>query len=333
MVSPVPPETWIPLPELVAAGAALLATVAEVLHARRVAQLKRLAFGPDEGAALWAKLTPAFRALAVAALAWGLTTLLMLSPKIHRADASIEEGPPKRLLLVLDVSPSMRLEDAGPSGEQPRMGRASDVLESFFKRVAISTYRISVVAVYNGAKPVVVDTRDLEVVRNILNDLPMHYAFNAGRTDLFAGLDEAAEIAAPWEPDSTVLMLVTDGDTVPSTGLPAMPASISDVLVIGVGDPRQGSFIDGQQSRQDVATLRQLAVRLKGTYHDANEKHIPSALIASLGRDSSSGDLVRLTRREYALIAIGLSALVLAALPPLLQHFGTAWRPGVRFPR
>ncbi|MFL5332121.1 MAG: hypothetical protein ACJ8H8_02850, partial [Geminicoccaceae bacterium] len=37
----------------------------------------------------------------------------------------------------------------------------------------------------------------------------------------------------------------------------------------------------------------------------------------------------RLTRREYALIACGLGASVLALLPVLLHAFGTRWRPGV----
>ena len=65
-------------------------------------------------------------------------------------------------------------------------------------RVAIRQYLITVVAVYNGAIPVVEKTRDAEVVRNIFDDLPMQYAFLAGDTDLFAGLKEAARIAHPW---------------------------------------------------------------------------------------------------------------------------------------
>ena len=79
-------------------------------------------------------------------------------------------------------------------------------MESFFKRVVIRQYRLSVVAFYTGAKPVVVDTSDIEVVRNILNDLPMHYAFTAGDTDVFAGLKEAAVLARPWRPKSTTVM-------------------------------------------------------------------------------------------------------------------------------
>ncbi len=37
----------------------------------------------------------------------------------------------------------------------------------------------------------------------------------------------------------------------------------------------------------------------------------------------------RLTRREYALMACGCGALVLAFLPLLLHYHGTRWKPGV----
>ena len=171
------------------------------------------------------------------------------------------------MVLVLDVSPSMRLQDGGPERDQSRMQRASDVMESFFKRVAIQQYKMSVVAVYSSAKPVVVETNDVDVVRNILNDLPMHYAFPVGKTDLFSGLNEAAGLSKGWQPKSTTVIVISDGDTVPATGMPTMPASVSNVVVVGIGDPITGQFIDGRQSRQDAATLRQIAVRLGGVYH------------------------------------------------------------------
>jgi Ca-activated chloride channel family protein len=212
------------------------------------------------------------------------------------------------------------------------MKRASVVMESFIDRVPIELYLMSVVACYNGAKPVVVDTKDLEVVRNIFSDLPMHYAFAAGKTDLFSGLTEAAKIAHPWQPRSTLLLMLSDGDTVPAVGMPKLPASIADVLIVGVGDPRQGSFIEGRMSRQDASTLRQIAARLGGVYHDGNQKHLSSALLTDLTVIPRKSTFERLTRREYALIASGLGASVLALLPVLLHQFGTRWRPGVPAP-
>jgi Ca-activated chloride channel family protein len=272
---------------------------------------------------------PLLRVAAVGALTWGLTTLLLLPPKIHTGKV-LPEGQFKHLLLVLDVSPSMRLTDAGPLGKQTRMRRARDVLDSFFQRVPAEQYRVSVVACYNGAKPVVIETKDMEVVRNILSDLPMHYAFPPGKTDIFSGLQEAARVARPWNPGSTVVVLVSDGDTVPAVGMPKMPASVSSVLVVGVGDPLKGKFIDGHLSRQDASTLRQIATRLGGTYHDGNEKHLSTELLEYLMARERESAFQRLTLREYALLACGLGAAVLALLPVLLHYLGTTWQPGVK---
>jgi Ca-activated chloride channel family protein len=317
--------------ELVALAAVVLATAAETLHARRVRRLAALAFGPSRRPAPWVYLAAPLRVAALGALAWGLTTLFFLPPKVHKI-GFIPESEYRDLLLVLDVSPSMRLQDAGPDGKQTRRKRASDLLKSFFERVPMELYRTSIVAVYNGAKPVVVRTTDPEVVRNILEDLPMQYAFKPGPTDLFAGLEEAARIARPWRPRGTTLVIVSDGDTIPATGMPRMPASVAHVVVVGVGDPLTGRFIDGHLSRQDASTLRQLAVRLGGTYHNGNEKHLSTVLLRDISFVEGQGMVDRLTRREYALIACGSGASVLALLPLLLHLAGTSWRPGVRGP-
>ena len=317
-------------PELLAGLVLVLSALAEVWHLRRVRAIRRLAFGPGGRPAHWARAVPVLVPAAAAAFAWGLATLLVLPPRTY---ASGESGPSRpgdlrHALIVLDVSPSMRLVDAGPTREESRMARARAIVESFFDRVPLERYRVSVVAFYTGAKPVVVETQDFEVVRNILGDLPMHYAFATGRTKLFDGLTEAAKVAAPWNPGSATLIVLTDGDTVPSTGMPSMPASIGNVIVVGVGDSKAGSFIDGRQSRQEVATLKQVAARLGGAFHDGNERHLATGLIAQVSGFEAESVFKRLTRREYALLAAALGAAMLGLLPLLLEHFGTAWRPG-----
>lgn len=314
--------------ELTAIGLAIVAMATETLHARRVSRLGRLAFGPALRPRPWARWAPALRVGAVAALGWGLATLALLPPKVQAAEV-LPDNQRRHLLIVLDVSPSMKLEDAGPDLKESRTKRASDLMSSFFRRVPIEQYLISVVACYNGAKPVVVDTKDMEVVRNIFDDLPLNYAFRGGKTDLFAGLDEAIKIAQPWQPKSGLFVLLTDGDTVPASGMPRLPDSIRDSLIVGVGDTRQGRFIEGHLSRQDAGTLRQIATRLKGTYHDGNAKHIPTDLLVRLSLIPRKSPFEQLTLREYALMACGLGAGVLALLPVLLHAFGTGWSPGV----
>jgi Ca-activated chloride channel homolog len=310
---------------LVAGGVLCVAVIAEWLHARRTRIVGRLAFGPAGEPALWARFAPLARVLAVAALAWGLVTLILVDPMVHRSSSDVPDTERRHILLVLDVSPSMRLQDAGAEGDESRMHRARDVLESLLSRVGIRQCLITVVATYNGAIPIVEKSRDPEVVRNVLNDLPMHHAFEKGDTDLFAGLEEAARIAEPWNRKSATLLLVSDGDTVPATGMPDMPGSIGYVLVVGVGDPAHGTFLDGRHSRQDVSMLRQIAVRLRGSYHNGNESHVPGDLVRAISTGGNVTDPDRWQLREYALLATICGALVLALLPPLLLRFGTAW--------
>lgn len=314
-------------------GAAVLVALAEGLHFRRIRRVRHLAFGPGGRAASWTSLVPFLRTLAAAAVAWGFATLIFdVTPRQHRLAAQ-SEGDWRHLVLVLDVSPSMRLEDAGPEKKQSRKARARDVLDSMFSRVAIGQYKISVVATYTGAIPVVTDTVDSEVVRNVLDDLPMHYAFKSGETRLFDGLEEAAKIAKAWPKDSTTLVIASDGDTVPPTGMPKMPPSVSGVLVVGLGDPVKGSFINGRNSRQDVSALRQMALRLGGSYHDGNVRHVASDVLAEVTTGAEKESLLQLTRREYALLAIALGALVLSLLPLALQFLGSRWAAVRPIPR
>jgi Ca-activated chloride channel family protein len=224
----------------------------------------------------------------------------------------------------------MRLTDAGADGKQTRAQRAGDVLMSLLQRVATDQVRVSIVAFYTGAKPVVVDTFDMEVVKNCLNDLPLDIAFNVGKTELLEGVRQSAELAKAWPPDSATLVVVSDGDTIPDTGMPQLPRSIRSTLVVGVGDALAGKYIDGHQSRQDAPTLRQLAARLQGNYFDANRKHVPSASLAVLSRSLPLRDTRERGLREAALAGLGFGGFTLAALPVALAFAGSAWQAGKR---
>ena len=306
-------------PILITLTAVILVAGAELIHQRRIAKIKRLLPGIPR-ALPW--IVSLIRVLCLAILTWSLVTLFNLPPKAHRGDMRvIEPKDREHLLLVLDVSPSMRLQDAGEVGQASRTRRASSLVQSLLSRVSDEKIHFTVVATYSGAKPVVKESRDREVLLEMLTDLPMHYAFKKGQTQLFSGLEEAALIAKDWPPNTATLVLISDGDTVPAQGMPVMPPSVGGALVIGVGDPMKGTFIDGRQSRQDVATLREIANRLGGEYHDGNIKQVPTTVLRSIGSLKVSSSDKHLTLREYALIAAATSSLLLAILPLILYSF------------
>jgi Ca-activated chloride channel family protein len=318
---------------LVALTTAILAAGAELLHTRRIAKVRHLAFGPAGRFSALTILAPILRVLFLTGLAWSLTTLFYIEPKAHRAEVKeVEPKERRHLLLVVDVSPSMRLQDSGENEGLSRTERASKLVQSLLKRITDEKLHLTLVAVYNGAKPVVQESRDAEVVLNFLDGLPLSSVFPVGKTRLFDGLEEAAKIARDWPPNSATLLLVSDGDTVPATGMPKMPPSISGALVMGVGNPTKGSMIDGRQSRQDVGALQQIASRLGGQYHDGNLRHVPTSVLSELGSLKTDEDGFKLTLREYALIAGTLSALGLALLPILLHFFATPFNPGLSSP-
>ena len=313
------------------AALAVLATVAfaEWLHGRRVRRVARLAFGPSGKPREWTWVAPFLRTFGTAALVWGLVTLFLIDPKVAKPKRT-PEGGFRHLVIVLDVSPSMQLKDAGPGGTQSRAKRAAEVLMSVLNRIVLDQCRVSVVAFYSSARPVVIDCSDPEVIRNILGDLPLDQAFNVGKTKIIEGINEAVNLAKGWKPGSTTLILASDGDTVPETGMPALPQSIAQVLVVGVGDARLGKFIDGHQSRQDAATLRQVATRLRGVYHDGNEKHLPSQNFAALAKALPMKAEAETGRRELALAAVAVGGTLLSGLVLALALAGSKWQAGVR---
>ena len=323
---------WTALHPMVAPLCAILVLVlmwaAETLHQRRVTSLASLAFGPDGKPAFLGRVLPWLKAPAAALATWGLLVLATMPPKVHPPEEA-SEGEIKHVMMILDVSPSMQLIDAGKEGMISRRKQCATLMQSFFRRVIMEQVRLSVIAVYTGAKPVVVDTRDVEVVRNILNDLPMSHAFDPGQTQLFSGLEEAIGICRPWAKDSTTLIILSDGDTLPAIGMPSLPPSVSDVLVVGVGDPHQGSFINGYQSKQENSTLRQMAARLGGVYHDGNARHIQSDVLERMMNAGKEGSAIRLTLREFALMAASIGSLLLATTPFLLAWGGTRYLPGM----
>ncbi len=293
--------------------------IAEWLHARRVARVARLAFGPSGRASRWTIVVAPSRTIAAALATWGLMFLVTYDPiEIDRKPAKIASN---HLLVLLDVSPSMQLKDSGAEAQGiSRAKRAGEVVQAVLDRLDMENTRISIVAFYTDALAIVQDTFDKEVIRNALDGLPMYTAFESGPTDLKKGLIKAFEIARLWPADSATLLIVTDGDV--ATGIPSViPSSIADTIVVGLGDPVKSSDVNGHASRQDTMGLRQLATRLGGFYHDGNRKHLPSDVVNSLTMIAPrvGGNW---SVRDLALLAVGIGCSTLAFIGPLLTFFG-----------
>lgn len=308
------------IPVLIALGTVIVAVAAEWLHARRVARVAHLAFGPTGKPAAWAQGAPYLRCASVGAVAWGAAALAMYDPVMNYGKPKREAS--KQLLICMDVSPSMQLKDAGPEPEKvSRAIWAGKVVQGILDRLDTETTRITLYAFYTKTLPVVQETFDKEVIRNALDGLPMYVAFEPGPTDMYQGVANTLEQAKVWPAKSAMFVVVSDGDSSANRAPIRVPDSIADSIVIGVGDPYRSTIVNGHASRQDADSLKQLAARLGGVYHNGNEKHLPSSVLDALSvtspRESKSVGV-----REAALVATGVGSAVLALLGPALILFG-----------
>lgn len=321
MVTSIDPSSQLLPALLVGAAAALVAGFAEWRHAHRTARVARLAFGPGGRPAAWARAAPAIRVAGLALAAFGATILLRFDP----VETETEPNPraSRQLLVLLDVSPSMNLADAGPGAEKSMRGVwAGRVLRGILDRLDMQDTRVSMIAFYTRAVPMLRDSTDKELVANLMDGLPLYTAFTPGETDLQAGLDAAYEMAKPWPRRSTTLVVITDGDLSAPVSPGPRPASIADAIVIGVGDPNRATQISGHASRQDQWTLKSLAARLGAIYHQGNVRHLPSEVLDDLTMIAPRvSDAIGL--RELGVLAFAIGGAMLGLIGPLLLRFGT----------
>jgi hypothetical protein len=302
----------------------ILAVVGELIHARRVQRAGHLAFGATGKPAAWTAIVPPLRCAGIFLATFGAVVLAQWDP----VEALVKPNPraDRQLLICLDVSPSMQIADSGPETEKVSRARwAGKVTQGILDRVDMKDTRITMVGFYSKALPILRDTTDKNVVSNLMDGLPMSVAFEPGATDLAAGVTECLKLARPWARKSATLVVISDGDVekgVGALGAVSMPPSIADTIVIGVGDPVRPTLVSGHSSRQDTWSLKQLAARLGGYYHDGNRLHLPSAVLEKLTMMSPrSGSLMGL--REAALVALGVGSGILGLAGPMLMWLGT----------
>jgi Ca-activated chloride channel homolog len=312
-----------------ALAAAGVAACGEWLHVRRIRRLGNLAFGPAARPRAWTRMVPILRVAALAGVAWSLVTLIAFNNLVRDRDRRSKSV--RHLMVLLDVSPSMLISDAG-EGSLLRMQRASEVLKSVLDRVPGDNVRFSAAAFYTEARMLVSECKDRELMLHLAGGIPFHITYTPGKTDLLKSINEAGVLMKDWNRKSATLLVISDGDSLPPSGLERMPSSVAEVIVAGVGDPGRGTFIDGHMSRQDTANLSQLARRLGGKYFDCNTRHLPSDVLRKLNSEDPGAAKWRGDRRLVALIILAASSLLICFPPLLLEWFGSAWQPRLTSP-
>ena len=292
-----------------------LVFLAEWLHVRRCERITILTIGVGKRTLLLASLG---RIVAAGLLTWGFLVLYSL-PSDVRSSTDQTNKKVHHMVFALDVSPSMDLVDSGVDGDLTRARRARDVIASILERVDIPNLKVSIIAFYTKARPVVIDVQDPEVIANILDDLPLEMAFPSGKTSLHSSISSVAEIAKKWPSGSGSLVIISDGDTEPYREIPEMPQALTSIFVLGVGDSMRGKYIDGHTSRQFQPELHKFAVHTGGTFLDVNQKHFPGNLLPGVqGPKVSIFGNTDTSFRAFGLYAILAGITILAVISPLL---------------
>jgi Ca-activated chloride channel family protein len=181
-------------------------------------------------------------------------------------------------------------------------------------------------AFYSDAMLLVKECRDRELIWNFADNLPLHIAFRPGKTSLLKSLNTAQGYVKEFPRKSVTFLVLTDGDTVPGTGLNPMPSAVADTLIVGIGSATRGTFLDGHLTRQDNAQLSQLARRLAGHYHDGNLKQVPNALLGHLIASDERQDKFQVSLRTLAIIMLATGIAMICLLPLLQEYLGSGWK-------
>ena len=314
-----------------AAAVLLITALTEWIHSRRARKAAKLAFGPRGKALGWTTIVPVLRALCMSVMMWSLLTLLLEHFGVTGGGIEPKDSS-ENVFLVLDFSPSMMLEDSGPDSDITRKQRMRDVVNALVDRLGEHVH-YSIICFQSRTYPICEKVFDKEVVRNMLNDLPIEIAMEKGPTDLGRAINESLELAAAidgkkprYKKKSITYVLVTDGDSLEIEALNRLPKSIKKAFVLGVGNTEKGIAVGGHYSRQEPLTLRYLARHLGGEYINVNEKHLPSSVMGSLRAVAGASAGEGISRSDMALILFAIMTVIYALVPVLQEFVGSDWK-------
>jgi Zn-dependent alcohol dehydrogenase len=253
---------------------------------------------------------------------------MLLSDTAHGTDSDLQnsqEVNTEQLVLLIDVSPSMSIKDAGKTGELTRRERIGDVVSSLLDRMGRQV-RYTVICFYTKSVHIAKMAHDKLIVKNVFNDLPVEITMKPGKTDLGAAVKDTLDFINDYSKGSVTLMICTDGDTVPATVAISKTDSIGNALVLGVGNVKRGTPIDNHISRQDSIVLNRLSQQLHGNYLNVNTKNIPSAVIADLCDSGTLAAASKIGKTRLYTIWLVLFSAVYAFMPVALEFLGSDWK-------
>jgi Ca-activated chloride channel family protein len=178
------------------------------------------------------------------------------------------------ILLVMDISESMQLEDFRPN----RLEAAREVARKFV--LGRQNDRIGLVVFAGDAYSLSPLTNDYELVNNYLNDIHFGMIKNSG-TSIGNAIGVAINRLNESESGSKIMILLSDGENTSGLMDPTMASKLAyayNIKIYTIGIGKEGEVAFGKDSSGKVLTvkshldetlLRKIAEQTKGNYYRA----------------------------------------------------------------
>jgi hypothetical protein len=298
----------------------LSAVLAEFVHWRRCRRIARMEFAtPRDGLAV-VTVAAVARVVGIALTAPSLLLLWESSSVIRNSMGAVaSEGELDRMIVIMDASKSMNLQDAGPNAKDTRASRARELIYYLVSQ-AQRMPRTTLMAFGDATLPVVYDSKDWDVLSNVL--LRQYYttAFKSDKTNIDHAVQESVEKARDWIPRSTIAVLLTDGESEPTRKSFDVPRSIRHFLVLGVGSKEGRPIGQGlrEVSRLDEENLLRVAKLVGGKYFDATREMPPVDYVHQVLPPPPPA-VPKKTRRDVPLSLFAMGVLILGLTPIALS--------------
>ncbi len=257
-------------------------------------------------------------------LLWGLAVLAMAGPRWDYQDMRLFR-PGSELVVLLDISRSMQVEDVQPS----RLGRArQEIFDLIDRNPAV---RVGLVAFASTAHVISPITEDTQSLRIALPSLSSELVKLQGSRVSFA-LERAGQLLEGQDEDSSrAILMITDGDF----DEPNLETQVRELaqrgirlIILGVGTEEGGPvpaddgswLLDRQrnqvQSRLDSDLLEDLAEAgngryLEADYRDSDTDRILELAVQRSGAQQASDEQTRVWNERFYLLLIPLMLLLL----------------------
>ena len=262
---------------------------------------------------------------------WMFAVLALARPA-HIGEAVELPNNGRNLMLVVDISGSMKIEDMSLNGKTvDRLTLVKSVVEDFVKRR--SGDRVGLILFGTNAYVQAPLTFDLNAVAALLND--SHIGFAGEKTAIGDAIGLSIKNLIRHDAQSRVMILLTDGENSAGHAEPLKAAQLADqedivIYTIGIGSNKTINSFWGFGGRNasaglDEPTLRAIASQTQGQYFRATNQQDLERIYQAIDQRQAITQTPHVVRSQtsymhWPLVAAGVLTCLMGLVMALRQR-------------